>query len=167
MYGLVVRLIGAEPGTLLAAGSSRLFNPLPSFQDYLRFFDPRTLYTAATALDCYAAVKSREDGVVPRPPQYPPLPFVDEVLWESGGILLWHHQLERLYALFSGDEEGATGFRKGIQQRRADTYERARRLRLAGVTLTEVIEEREWLGYLQRRPSLHAAARLLRYLGRA
>ena len=85
------------------------------------------------------------------------LPAVDDLLRDSRGILLWHHQLENLYRLFEICAGDAVAFRKGVHAKKAKTFDAADRLQFAsGISLSDVIWERMIFGVTSH-PSFRAA----------
>lgn len=85
------------------------------------------------------------------------LPVVDDLLRNSHGILLWHHQLENLYRLFEIRTGEAAAFRKGINAKKVEPAEIAKQMHFAsGRSLIDVIRKRMIFGVTSY-PSLRAA----------
>ena len=160
LYGLSVCLEGESYVPLIRQASTHFFTPLPSFRDHLRAYRLDSLYAAARAIDEFALLQYREDKQRAPTLAFAQVPIIEEVLRDSGGVLLWHYQVERLYILFTGDIEGAVDFRRQILKYR--DYTQAHQLKLTcGTTLENVLREREWYGRLRIAPDLRAAAALL------
>ena len=68
---------------------------------------------------------------------------VDDILGESKGILLWHHQMEQLFSCFFQEYDKDVELRKAVNKKGTEIFELAERLKFDyETTLNDVIRER-------------------------
>ena len=70
---------------------------------------------------------------------------------ESNGQIIYHHQLENLYLLFSDFRGDAINFRKNILKKRADTFRTASEMKIGNTNLENVINERMVYGFTMKK----------------
>lgn len=145
--GYAVLVESAQPVLLGHLSSAdRLIEGEP-FKRHIERYSPSSFWDAVFVADTFAAsVTSIENGSEPLPIldiEMDHIPFADEILEQSRGLVIWHHQLEQLVGLFGYDQGERSAFRKGINCKRAEYFAEAERLSVVpGVTLRDVIEKR-------------------------
>lgn len=115
------------------------------FKEFLDQIQPSGFLDHLFALDFYKLRRTVEDFIFPRTFDY--LPVVDDILQDSRGFLLWHHQLELLFRGFYDDTDKVVNLRKGINARDPEAFEMAGSLMLGATSLEDVIWERMVLGH--------------------
>ena len=94
--------------------------------------------------------------------EFSTIPVVDEILEVSGGFLLWHHQLESLFALFLTDHARIVDARRNINMKKPEAFRLAKSLKFdENLSLEDVILERMVLGTVKF-PNIHGANILYR-----
>jgi hypothetical protein len=70
-------------------------------------------------------------------------PVVDDILKPSKGLILWHYQLEQLFACFYQSQTKAIELRKAVNQKQAFVFELAETLEFkSGVSLGSILNDR-------------------------
>jgi len=122
----------------------------PGFMDILIF------------LDSYPKFKDMRDNCYDL--KFKPQPIVDAILAESGGCLLWHHQLENLLRVFVDTPQEALKLRKALNASLPQAMTRINGFCFDdGTALAAVLKEREVLG-VTAYPNMSGAANLFRWL---
>lgn len=110
------------------------------FKNYLDEIQPLGFLDHLFAVDFYKLRRTVEDFIFPRTFDY--VPVVDDILRDSKGYLLWHHQLELLFRGFYDVTDKVVNLRKGINARDPEAFEMAGSLRHGAMSLEDVIWER-------------------------
>jgi hypothetical protein len=139
------------------------------FRDYLDKTNPGTFTDLLVRVDLYDGVIrghcALPDLVDLTYRQFPRIPMVNELLEMSSGLLLWHHQLESLFALFLTDHARIVDARRGINMKNPEAFRLAKSLKLdENLTLEDIILERMILGAVKF-PNIHGANILYRRSG--
>lgn len=113
------------------------------FRDFITFHPPRSFTDLAFLLDFYHfnAVRMHH-RYEPNRLVFSPIGVINDMLKESRGVLLWHHQLENLLRLFVVDSVKVARLRKGINAQRRTAYDAARGMKLEKTSLADIITER-------------------------
>ena len=112
---------------------SGLLNPFPDeFQDLLFHLD-----------SYYLAIQSLGHPFQWENHQFQEIKVVDDILGRSKGILLWHYQLEQLFGCFYRDHQKAVEARKAVNQKKAEVFDLAEKLKFEpGTSLNDIIWDR-------------------------
>lgn len=120
--------------------------PAGGFLCYLRRLQSRNLKDLMYALATYnPCIRMLESG------SYPELKrlegavgsAIEEILAETHGVLLWHHQLEQIIGFFVRDYAEVIDLRKGSNAKRPETLERLRHMEVEkGISLHDVMKSR-------------------------
>ena len=124
---------------------------MTDFGDYLGQVGFTSFMDHLFALDFYKLRWHKDlevsDLVEPANSEFRQLPVVDEILKDSRGFLLWHHQLECLFRAFHDDADKAVDLRKQINTKVPEAFDLAGSLMFGGKSLENVIRERMVLGH--------------------
>lgn len=140
------------------------------FHRHLRHFDTGKFSDLLFSIDSYMLSHDDYFMHISRLPKAKPdfrrRPIVDDLLKDSRGVLLWHHQLENLYLFSSHDREDAVKFRKGILSKKPEFLETASDIAIdAKTSLKDCIMERMIFGATTL-PAYRAARDLYQYLNK-
>ena len=109
-------------------------NQEPGFKDdfraYLGKYQPASFFDLLFLLDVYYQSMQKFGYPVDWDHyQFKKLEVVDDILASSNGILLWHYQLEQLFSCFYRDPEKTVEARKAVNQKRAEVFDLAGKLK--------------------------------------
>jgi hypothetical protein len=154
-------------GTAFTASHERPSMELRSdFKNYLNKTNPKTFGDFLLRIDLYDGVMhgyyALLDLIGLTYQKFSKRPVVDELLEMSGGLLLWHHQLESLFALFLTDHARIVNARRSINMKKPEAFRLAKSLKFdESLSLEDVILERMVLGTVKF-PNIHGANTLYR-----
>jgi hypothetical protein len=155
-------------GTLskeLGEGESLGF--MSCFSEYLKRSAPQTFKDFLFLLDFYRGRRvGRSVGDIfdLMSHVFPKIQIVDEILEDSRGLLLWHHQLEHLFRAFYDDITKVVRLRKQINAKVPDAFDIAESLKFDGISLADIVEERMVLGFTVS-PNVKGASTLYKMSG--
>ena len=114
------------------------------FRAYLERYCPKNLEDTLFLLDSYYL--SRQALGYPYRwefRKFKQVEAVDDILAKSKGIILWDHQIEKLFNLFFQDYDKDIELRKAVSQKQPEVFDLAERLKFDyEITLKDVIRER-------------------------
>lgn len=116
------------------------------FRNYLDQIQPLGFLDHLFAVDYYKLRRTTKDLTLPNK-TFDYVPVVDDILTDTRGFLLWHHQLEWLFRAFFDDTAKVVRLRKRINAKKPEAFELAGSLMLDNMSLENVIWERMALGY--------------------
>lgn len=152
---------GRGPALVGSVGSSA---PAGRLMDRLRGLErPLGTWQVLAAIDSFRMARGKEAPL----PSFAARPLLDALLAPSGGVILWHHQLEAVLSMAGFSEAVCERLRKGWNARDAEAIARCDRSALSGQPVSAVITERlVYGGTVRARPEVASRVMELLWGGR-
>lgn len=123
---------------IISSVSSQQTFKKPLFTEYLRKIDDSNFDNLLLLVSTYPDYKD-----ITKRPSTLKNKHLDMFLKETNGWLVYNYQLENLYIMATGlDQTQATIFRKNINKKRTAAFREAKKIKIFGTTLNEVIVNR-------------------------
>jgi len=133
---------------------------------YVKTGRPKSFMDVVFLVDAFRGCQIKGDFIIPSLSAFQKIPVVDEILQDSNGILMWHHQLEALFGLFVTTGKIWIKLRRCINHKRFATFTYAEKLMLDnGSNLSGIIWERmvfKWTCYPSYKKALEVAKKIQR-----
>lgn len=144
---------------ILSSVSSEQTFKKPYFTEYLKKMDYSNFDNLLLLISTYPDYKD-----ITKRPSTLKNKHLDQFLKETNGWLVFNYQIENLYMMATGfDQTQATIFRKNINKKRTAGLKEAKKIKIFGTTLNEVIVNRMKFDFVVN-PNYSKTYKLYQYL---